>query len=97
METTGQRARVKWGLNRAARAPNLPCGGLLLTLDAVRRAGVGGGSWGPSLSLRHDTECRRDGIPAGVSSVSSLVSAASRFAFNSAKGVCLPAKWAGAT
>lgn len=54
---------------------------------------VGGGcSWGPSLSLRCDAECRRDGILAGVCSVSSLVSAAaSRFAFNSAKGVCLPA------
>ena len=46
--------------------------------------------------MRRDTECRRDGILAAVCSVSSLVSAASRFAFNSAKGVCLPAKWAGA-
>lgn len=43
METTGQRARVKRGLNRAARAPSLPCGGLLLTLDAVHGAGVGVG------------------------------------------------------
>lgn len=35
METMGQRAQVKRGLDRAARAPSLPCGGLLLTLDAV--------------------------------------------------------------
>ena len=58
METKGQRARVKWGLNRAARAPSLPCGGLLLTLDAVRRAGVGGleKDTGPAPSFMKDKQ-----------------------------------------
>lgn len=74
------------GLGQRCQGTQPALRGLLPTLDAVW------GSWAPSLSLRCDAECSRDGILAGVCSVSSLVSAAaSCFAFNSAKGVCLPA------